>query len=107
MRRSATDDSGRRLDERYPVAVGIANDEIASAPRLFLQLLHDGYARSEILRIERLHVLDFDERDNESVSVVRARCMCWFVHELEMKTGAIARYRGVERRFPMQEVDRK
>ena len=59
-------------DEADAVAVSVADDEVASPPRLLLELLVERRARRHGLGAERFHVLDLDEGGDESIPVLRA-----------------------------------
>src|SRR5688500_2719387 len=97
--------SDGRRDEADAVAVRGPDDEVASSPRLLLELLVERRASRHVLGVERFHVLDLDEGGDESIPVLRASSEHGLVHEFEMYTGTVARYGAVERRLAVQEVD--
>src|SRR5262245_32115204 len=66
-----------------------------------------GRSRGNVFSVEGFHVLNLNERDDESVPVLCPNSEHGFVHELEMYAGAVARHGAVERWLPMQEVDRE
>src|SRR5918996_2823158 len=94
-------------DEADAVAVRVADDEVAPAPRLLLELLVERRASGHVLGVERFHVLDLDEGGDESIPVLRTNNEHGLVHEFEMYTGTVARHGTVERRVAVQEIDRE
>ena len=61
IRHDATWVVTRSTDEADAVTVQVVDDEVASAPCLFLELLIEPHACCQVFGIERLHVLHFDE----------------------------------------------
>ena len=96
-----------KLHEANPIAVGVANVKVKTAPRLAHESLRETHASALKLREQRLGVRNFDQREYQPMLSLRQDGKVWFAYKTQVQPGTVTRYRSVERWIAVQKVNAK